>query len=176
MKLKLYIDFDGVILNTIQIMEKMLIEQGMIGDVFSKTIKQDFFLNLDWEEVVSKSSPLQNSISNIKRLKDSNLYEIAILTHVNSSKEVKVKEDYLKQFFSDLLIIPVNYPTPKYQVVDCRNAILVDDYTKNLTLWEENGGISVKFSIAEKDNAYMTINDLGILIDKYEEFIKLINY
>lgn len=174
MKLKLYIDFDGVILNTIQIMDEMLIEQGLIGDVFNKAIKQEFFLNLDWEDVVSKSTPLQDSISNIKKLKDSNLYEIAILTHVNSKEETKVKENYLKQFFSDLLVIPVTYPTPKYQVVDCHNAILVDDYMNNLTLWEENGGIPVKFSTTEKKYSCMAINNLGILIDKYDEFIKLI--
>ena len=63
----------------------------------------------------------------------------------------------------------------KCDVVDCEDAILVDDYMENLKLWTSKGGISIKFSDKGKDYDIMSIDNLGLLIDKYDEINKMIN-
>lgn len=175
MKLKLYIDFDGVILNTIETIEKMIREQGLDYRNFSDPDTEKFLLSLDWEKVIQNSVPLANSIQNIQKLRNCGLYEVAILTHVNSFLEGEHKKKYLSQFFTDLVVIPVFIPTPKYQMVDCYNAILVDDTMKNLTLWKEHGGIPIQFSTNGKRGGGISIHRLDMLIEQYEEIKKQIN-
>lgn len=173
MKLKLYIDFDGVILNTTNTLEQMMIDQGLGLDAWEDLDDEHFFLSLNWQEIIAKSSPIADSINNIQKLIDSNMYELAILTHVNSKEEWEQKQSFLNQYFEDLTVIPVAYPTPKYQVVDCQNAILVDDYTGNLVLWQEHGGIPIKFSTKDKKYDYKSIKCLDALIVEYPEISKL---
>lgn len=171
MKLKLYIDFDGVILNTIDISYAMLKERNI--DTTSLEV-QDFYLNLDWKDLLERSSPIHNSIDNLKRLIDSDLYDVQILTHVNSKLESTYKEEYLQQYIPNIEMIFVDKRLEKCDVVDCKNAILVDDYMGNLTLWEEKGGIPVKFSTSGKRYDYISISSLDMMLDKYEEIMKLI--
>ena len=174
MKIKLYLDFDGVILDTIRTLEKKVIESGFEDAKWDTPGVAEFILSFDWGELIQNSFPLNDSISNIQKLLDSNLYDIAVLTHVNSIKEEEEKRQYLDKFFENLSVIPVWYPTPKYKAVDCKNTVLVDDSVENLILWEENGGISVKFSIDDEQSPYITVNCLDKLIDKYQELIDLV--
>ena len=57
----------------------------------------------------------------------------------------------------------------KCDIVDCKNTILVDDYTRNLELWENKGGIPIKFSTTDKIYPYISINNLKFLLDNYQE-------
>ena len=45
---------------------------------------------------------------------------------------------------------------------------------ENLKLWNEKGGIPVKFSDKGKVYDFMTISSLDMLISKYNEIVKLI--
>lgn len=78
---KLYIDFDGVILDTIDTSWKMLRSKNI--DPLSDEAKK-FYVQLDWEDLIKRSKPIHHSIECLKALIDSNLYDVAILTHVNS--------------------------------------------------------------------------------------------
>ena len=153
----------------------MMIKQGLGADAWDDPDDEHFFFNLDWKEIIEKSKPINDSIGNIQKLIDSNLYDVAILTHVNSAKEGNDKQKYLYQYFENLKVIPVIYPMPKYKTVDCKGAVLVDDYTGNLVAWKENGGIPIKFSMKQKQYDYKVINRLDSLIDDYEEILELTN-
>ena len=57
----------------------------------------------------------------------------------------------------------------KTKVVHSEGAILVDDYSGNLKEWEENGGISVRFSKDLESQGYKVINRLDNLINMFDE-------
>ena len=44
-------------------------------------------------------------------------------------------------------------------------AILVDDYSGNLKLWKEAGGIAVKFSKVKEESEYINITSLEELLE-----------
>lgn len=171
MKIKLYIDFDGVILNTIDITYKMF-DKLKINNI---TEKNEFYKKLNWEELLESSTPINNSIDNLKLLIESNLYDVIILSHVISEQEALVKKKYIKKNIPELEIITVNRDTNKCDAVDCKNAILVDDYMGNLDLWYAKGGIPIKFSDKGRKYNYITITSLDMMIDKYEEIKDLVS-
>ncbi|MBR3161697.1 MAG: hypothetical protein IKF19_03095 [Bacilli bacterium] len=161
MKLNLYIDFDGVILNTIDVASDMYFgNKKHIGYP-----SRDFYESIDWEKLIDNCHEINNSLTNLSKIIKSNLYNVKILTHIVCNKEKEAKTKYLKRIFPDLEVITVFKDYNKCDVVDCKGAILVDDYTKNLDLWESNGGISIKFSHKKKKYNYITISNLNSLLD-----------
>ena len=50
-------------------------------------------------------------------------------------------------------------------MVHSDGAILVDDYSGNLTEWESNGGIAVRFSKELESKGFLVINKLDKLLD-----------
>jgi hypothetical protein len=160
----LYIDFDGVILDTLppvyNLAKKLNIDYKTqtkeVGLLFSK---------IDWEELISESPELSDSTNNIKKLKESKKFNITILTHVNSLKEAKAKIEFINNLFNDLTIIPVPKACSKTMMTQTKGAILVDDFSGNLKEWQESGGIAVKF-VREKENGkYPEITSLEELLD-----------
>lgn len=172
MRLDLYIDFDGVILNTIDITYKRI--DDIKNNISDKIDIQDYYSNLDWYTLLEESEPIKNSLDNIKRLMNSKLYNVCILSHVASSNEAVAKREYLKDKLPGLELITVDIGTNKCDVVDCKNSILVDDYMGNLELWNAKGGIAVKFSDKGKIYNFITISSLDMLFDKYNNFCELI--
>ena len=171
--MKLYIDFDGVILNTIEVSYKQIREK--YGSNPTMENSSEYYRSIDWNEFLKECEPINNSLENLQKLIDSNLFDVTVLTHVLSSHEEEVKEEYLKKYVPDLKFIPVTKPNPKWSAIDCKGAILVDDYGGNLKEWQEHGGISVKFSLKDKKYDYITIKSLDELIDLYPKFNKNIN-
>ena len=170
MKIKLYLDFDGVILNTIDITYKLLGEL----DLKDHEEIEKFYRQLDWYKLLEKSVPIKNSINNIKKLISSGKYDVSVLSHVVSKKEALAKKDYLSRHVPGLKFISVNRDLNKCDVVDCKNKVLVDDYMGNLELWYEKGGVPVKFSDKGKKYNYMTITSLSEMLDKYDEIVELV--
>ncbi len=169
--IKLYLDFDGVILNTIDVTYDMLAKRNITDG----KEKDEFYRNLDWFDLINGCSEIENSVSNIKRLIKSDLYDICILTHIGAgSSELSAKRKYLKDKFGNIKVIGVKKGINKCDVVDCYNAILVDDYMNNLELWYEKGGIPIKFSDNGRKCKFMSIKNLGELVDRYEEIEKLL--
>ena len=110
--IKLYIDFDGVILNTIDVTYQLL------GEIDLKDHDKvlEFYQNLDWEDLIKKSTPIENSINNLKKLLKSNLYDISILSHVASAEEAKVNA--IKH-----LTCPVLWTSEEKEIAElCRNS------------------------------------------------------
>lgn len=160
----LYIDFDGVILDTLtpiyNLAEKLNLnyktQTKEVGLLFSK---------IDWETLIEESPALNDSINSIKKLAKSKKFNISILTHVNSLKEAKTKIEFLNEIMDDLTIIPVPKAVSKTKMTQTKDAILVDDFSGNLKEWQNAGGISVKFSKNKEESEFIDITSLDELLE-----------
>ena len=160
----LYIDFDGVILDTITPVYNLAKKLNI--DVKTQTKEVGIlFSKIDWETLIEESEELSNSINAIKRLKDSKKFNISILTHINSLKEAKAKIEFINNIFDDLTIIPVPKSCPKTMMTQTKEAILVDDYSGNLRLWEAKGGIGVKYTKEKEKCEFINITSLEELLE-----------
>lgn len=163
-KYELYIDFDGVILDTIKIMYKEI--ESFNRELSQKEI-DDFFKNYNWNGIINDKLIINDSINCIQKIIDSHKFNVSILTHVYSIEEAMEKIKYIRKYFKDITIIPCPKKISKTKMVHTNEAILVDDYSGNLKEWSEEGGIPIKFS--EKNNKkYTTINKLDMLIDLFK--------
>ena len=163
---RLYIDFDGVVMDTIPPLYEALQKSG--ADVTNESEIRVFFASYDFSKIINDDNILNDSINCIKKLIDSKMFEISFLTHVNSLTEGCVKVEYLRRHFKDITIIMVPKEISKTKVVHSEGAILVDDYSGNLKEWEENGGIAVRFSKELESHGYKVLNHLDELIDMFK--------
>lgn len=165
-RIKLYLDFDGVILDTMNELDSMITDLDIIDN---EDLLREFYINVDWDKLLNYTKEINDSINNIKKLIDSNLYDIEILTHVNSEKEGNAKINYLSKVLPGVNVIITPKIIEKSDMVNPLNAILVDDYSKNLLSWKEKGGIAIKFS-NKLDERFITINNLYKLFEFQELF------
>ena len=86
---KLYIDFDGVILDTIPIIYKRLEKENI--DVTEEKALIQFYENLEWNSLIQEAPQIHHSIRAIKKIIASKQFDVAILTHVNSQSEILEK-------------------------------------------------------------------------------------
>ena len=160
----LYIDFDGVILDTITPVYNLARKLNI--DVKTQTKEVGLlFSKIDWETLIEESEELSNSINSIKKLKESKKFNISILTHINSLKEAKAKIEFINNLFDDLTIIPVPKSCSKTMMTQTKGAILVDDYSGNLREWESKGGIGVKYTREYEECEFKNIISLEELLE-----------
>ena len=167
---RLYIDFDGVVLDTIPILyEKLNINNDSPNsDSQEERIKK--FVTFDYREIIKDKYILNDSINCIKKLIESKKFEISFLSHVHSLDEAIVKIKYLRHYFKDeATIIIVPGKVSKTKMVHSEGAILVDDYSGNLREWQESGGIPVRFSKELESKGFKVINRLDQLIDMFDD-------
>lgn len=134
-----YIDFDGVIYDTVSIIFDKIKK-------YNVSLEKDcssFFENLDWKKILYSSKEINSSISKIEKLK--NKYNIKILTHVSSLNEMIEKTNFIRNKFTDIDIIFVPKKLDKSVIVNAKNNILVDDSKKNIDNWNAKGGIGILF-------------------------------
>lgn len=162
---ELYIDFDGVIIDTIPFLYKALEESGV--DTSKEEEKRKFFSKYDFSKIINDENILNDSIECINKLKKSNIFQISILTHINSLEEGIVKVNYLRKYFKDITIVLTPKQLEKTEMVHSKGAILVDDYSGNLRVWESKGGIPIRFSKDREESSFKTITRLDELIDLF---------
>lgn len=176
-KIELYIDFDGVILDTINATYRMLkenynvdlIEHYHQAKANNELLIREFYYNLDWYSLLRETKEINNSIENIKKVVDSGLYDPKILTHVNSENEAKEKIIFSNERIPGIEVIPTPKTIDKCDMVNPLDAILVDDFIGNLVPWYKKGGIPIKFSDSGKKSNFLTITSLEQLINCYDE-------
>ena len=83
-KIKLYLVFDGVILDTMNVTIRMMEDLNIPDD---QEIIREFYKNIDWYKLLRSTPEINDSFNNINLLLNSGLYDIEILTHVNSKEE-----------------------------------------------------------------------------------------
>ena len=162
----LYIDFDGVIMDTIKVTYDMVDRLEINREDFEKM--SEFYENLNWKKVLSLTPIINDAFNDIKKLYKCGKFNIAILTHVNSLDEAVAKINYIRKYFKEVTIIPVPREISKTKMCKIEEAILVDDYSGNLKDWEKAGGIGIQFSLdLTKDKGFKVIDKLEKLIDMF---------
>ena len=165
---RLYIDFDGVVMDTIPLLYNELEKNGV--SLGNEEKIAETFRNFDFNTIIKDKNILNDSLECIKKLIESKRFEISFLSHVNSLEEGIVKIKYLRKHFKDnitIIIVPKVISKPK--MVHSEGAILVDDFSGNLKEWSEAGGISVRFSKELESKGYPVINRLDSLLDIFDE-------
>ena len=165
--INLYIDFDGVILDTINVTMELMNQQNI--DIKDVGKVRKFYTTLDWQHVLSITPEINDSLSSIQKLLDTKLFNISILTHVNSLNEAIQKVHYIRKFFKDITVIPVPKVISKTKMVQTAGSILVDDYAGNLREWESEHGIAIRFSPKLNGKGFLVINRLDQIIDIFSE-------
>ncbi len=165
---RLYIDFDGVVMDTIPLLYNELEKNNVTLDNEEQIRK--VFGSFDFRTIIKDKNILNDSIECINKILDSKRFEVAFLSHVNSLDEGVVKIKYLRRHFKDdITIIIVPKSVSKTKMVHSEGAILVDDFSGNLKEWEEAGGISVRFSKEMESKGYRVLNRLDSLLDMFDE-------
>ena len=162
-KYNLYIDFDGVILDTITPLYKEIEEKKIKKENLTK-----FYEKYPWDTIIKDKYIINDSIECIFKLIKTKKYNLAILTHVNSLNEAVLKIKYLRKYFKDITIIPCPKEISKTKMIHTKDAILVDDYAGNLREWEKEGGIPVRFNIKRNGKGFKVISKLDELIDMFD--------
>ena len=160
----LYIDFDGVIYNSIEVSYKMAEDEKISKDYESY---YQFFKNLDWCEVLEKSSEINYAFNCIRKIIDSGKFKVFILTHVVSMKEAMVKIDLIRKNLEDVIIIPVPKKVSKNKMVKVKEAILIDDYPENLREWAMDGGYAIRFDLDMDGKGFPVIDRLDEVIEMF---------
>lgn len=161
-KIKLYIDFDGVILDTIKVTYQMIEDRNLQTE---EEIR-NFYININWNELLKISPVINDSINCIKKIIESERFDVTILTHVHSKHEIEEKINFIKKEIPAIKIITCPKRIDKCDFVNPINAILIDDYIENLEKWQAKGGISIKFSDKNKENSnFIIITKLDQVLD-----------
>lgn len=144
----LYIDFDGVILDT----EPLLFEEWRKNPnryLLSETEKIKYLKKCNWHYIINNSALINDSIYYLKQM---NPFESCILTKVHSLENESVEKiKWLRNNGVKQNIIIVPYYFKKVEIVDSKENVLIDDCLKNLTEWEEHGGIPILFDMDDDD-------------------------
>ena len=161
-KKNIYIDFDGVILDTITPLYNDYQTQNI-----SKENAKEFFVNYPWDTIIDDKYIINNAIEDIQAIINSNKFNLAILTHGNSINEAVLKINYLRQYFKDITIIPCPKEVSKTKMIHTKDSILIDDYAGNLREWKQEGGVGVRFNREGNGKGFLTIKDLKEIIDMF---------
>ncbi len=159
----LYIDFDGVILDTINTTNKMMSSLNINCNMEPE--KTNFYANLDWKKVIELTPEINNSIECINKIIDSNRFDVAILTHVHSLEEIIQKVKFIRKHIPHITVISVPKHLSKTTMVRAQDSILIDDYCANLREWQEAGGLSIHFSVEHENKGFITIDRLDQMLD-----------
>ena len=176
----LYIDCDGVTLNTIK---PAFVEMKKIGiDTTNEEAVTEYFRTCDWNKLIKLGGEINNSLEKIKILHESNEFKrVTIATHRCSFNEGVIKTNEFNITIPDINVITIPKSIPKNFALKAENNILIDDALHKILEWIKDGGIGILFS--EKvdrliypgefgnDNYFITNNLLDCLIvnDLYKE-------
>src|SRR5574344_2235800 len=124
---QLYIDFDGVILDsmakTYEELDKMKIDKK------DQVKVKEYFRNIDWEKLIEETDIINDSINEIKKICACKKFNVYILTHINSTNEMIEKIKYLHGVLPEVTVVSVPKELSKTEVVNPSAAILIDDYS-----------------------------------------------
>lgn len=164
---QLYIDFDGVILDTMTKSYKELEKEGI--DKKDQEKVMEFFRNTNWQKLIEETEEINDSINEIKKICASKKFNVYILTHINSTNEMVAKIKYLHKKLPQVTVVSVPKEIPKTEVVNPSAAILIDDYSGNIKEWQKKLGIGIKFVKTLENGDYPEITRLSEVIDMFNQ-------
>ena len=165
--MKIYIDFDGVILDTDTTID------NIIKDI--KIDKKEYIRTCNWDNLLSNTDVINNSINYLKE----SMLDINLLSKISTLEEGIAKVKYLRNNGVDMNIHLVPTKISKSDMVNPKGNILIDDKVYNLDEWSSKGGISIFFNKNNNDidiygktnTKYKKINDLSILLNDKDELL-----
>lgn len=167
--MKLYVDFDGIIIDTWPSILKKYYKKYCNYEVEEYKLRE-LFKDLNWDLIINNSRINYNNIMVLKKL---NNYDITILTKINSLSEGETKQKFLKSLNIDIKLKTVDIDEKKSEIVDAKGNILIDDEIKNLKEWKEKGGIAILYSKNKdgKDSDGIINKEFPILYELEYEYI-----
>lgn len=163
----IYIDADGVIWDT---ETHLFDEYHAKKNAGIKVDKWEYLSNYDWYNKIYEAGMIEGSIEFLREHPEA----IVLTKCVTIDNEANAKRKVLKELgcSNEVLIVPVE--KKKTDIVDAKDAILVDDTVHNLVHFDEHGGKPIYFNhrncdIDPWDNtneSYIKINNLKT-ISKY---------
>ena len=131
---RIYIDFDGVLVDTPKYIKQEIKRNGNLESTFA---------NIKWDELLSKCSEICENLSYLKGIFKNN--DIKILTHVYSQNEKMEKAKFINDYIGNIDILFVPHNIKKSEYVNPKGNLLIDDYSVNIESWKNNGGIGYLF-------------------------------
>lgn len=161
----LYLDCDGVILDTIDTAYRLMQIEGL--DITNRKTVDNYFINSDWNVLIYEAGILKNSIIKIKRIIDSNVFSsVKILTKISGNlEEEKIKRILFGKLLPNVEVIAVKIDDNKDEIVDPVNNILVEDSINNADRWNLAGGVGVYFVKENPDYSKDQIDDLSEVLE-----------
>lgn len=161
--MKVYVDFDGVLLDTDSVIDKEFDGNGE---------RREFVKNYDWFKLMRDDLIINNALDYINNSK----YEVSLLSKISSMCEGQAKIKYLRNKGVNIDINLVPTLINKCDVVSAYGNVLIDDKIVNLNSWSNSGGISIYFNKDSKDTdihgdintRYPMISDLSCLINGFD--------
>ena len=165
--MKVYVDFDGVLLDTDSVIDKEFDGNGE---------RRKFVKNYDWFKLMRDDLVINNAFDYIN---NSN-FEVSLLSKISSMCEGQAKIKYLRNKGVNIDINLVPTLINKCDVVNAYGNILIDDKIVNLDSWSNRGGISIYFNKDSNDTdihgdintKYPMISDLSCLINGFDDIKK----
>ncbi len=154
-----YIDFDGVILDTMPIYRYIRAKYNLKGD------DSTLFRYLNVSDVINRKRAINNSLEILKKVQDE--LDIRILSKVNNDYEARIKKEFLTSCGITIPFIGVPQYERKSNYADNMNkdSVLFDDLKDNVDEWESAGGTAVYFTnktYKEYDTAFSLLDLLEI--------------
>lgn len=131
---RIYIDFDGVLVDTPKYIKQEIKRKGNLESTFA---------NIKWDELLSKCSEICENLCYLKEIFKNN--DITILTHVYSQNEKREKAKFINDYIGNIDILFVPHNIKKSEFVNPKGNLLIDDYNANIDSWKNNGGIGYLF-------------------------------
>lgn len=128
----IYVDFDGVLVDTPRLINEKIKVNGNSADACK---------NFPWDYFLQNCNEIEENLSYVKKI--AKKYKIKILTHVYSDKEQHEKERYILDKLRGIEVITVPYFIEKNNIVNPKGNILIDDYKNNINKWINSGGIGI---------------------------------
>jgi len=164
---KIYIDCDGVILNSEKRLRQMKAQAGFIEH--TRESYYEYFkyaeshLN-EWDYILKCADQINNSVDIIKKL-ESLKRKINILTSIHSLYEMRLKVEILRKKWnleSDIIFVPPHFK--KNEIVNAKNCLLVDDMSENIKSWNQAQGIGLLFDGTLEQNEATKVKSLEFLL------------
>lgn len=176
-KIIIYFDCDGVILNTIETAKQMAKEEGV--NLCNRNEFDHFFQIVDWNILIYRAGILDNAIRKIKKIMETEKYEVKILTKLSGNEnEELIKRRLFAKLLPDVPVITLNIDENKDEIVNPVGNILIEDSIDNAKRWNDANGIGLVLNFKKFNYENDIIDD----IEKFEEtsgvkrLLKTINY
>ena len=154
----LYIDFDGVILNT----EPLLFEEWNKlpnKHLLNEDDKIKYVHDANWYTIIKNAEIINDSIYYLNNMDPTKTF---ILTKIHSQDEGVEKVLWLRKNGVKQSVILVPYKVRKIDMVDALGNTLVDDSLRNLKEWKREGGYPIFFDLDDDDfDSWLQYNEEG---------------